>query len=78
LPVVPVTHNAGYFWPRRGWLKRAGTIRVVIGPPIETEGAEPREVNERAQRWIEDTLARLVEQTQPVAPGARATTPPSS
>jgi 1-acyl-sn-glycerol-3-phosphate acyltransferase len=59
LPVVPVAHDAGYFWPRRGWLKRPGTIRVVIGPPIETRGVEPRVVNERAQRWIEDTLARL-------------------
>jgi 1-acyl-sn-glycerol-3-phosphate acyltransferase len=59
LPVVPVSHNAGHFWPRRGWLKRRGTIRLVIGPPIETKGAEPRAVNERVQRWIEDTLVDL-------------------
>jgi 1-acyl-sn-glycerol-3-phosphate acyltransferase len=59
LPVVPVTHNAGFFWPRRGWLKRPGTIRVVIGPPIGTKGVEPRVVNERAQQWIEGTLASL-------------------
>ncbi len=59
LPVVPVTHNAGYFWPRRGWLKKPGTIRLVIGPPIETNGVEPRVVNEQAQQWIEDTLAKL-------------------
>jgi 1-acyl-sn-glycerol-3-phosphate acyltransferase len=59
LPVVPVAHNAGDFWPRRSWLKRPGTIRVVIGPPIPTSGVEPRLVNERAQRWIEATLARL-------------------
>jgi 1-acyl-sn-glycerol-3-phosphate acyltransferase len=59
LPVVPVAHNAGYFWPRRGWLKKPGTIRVVIGPPIETKGAEPRAVNERAQQWIEQTLDTL-------------------
>lgn len=59
LPVVPVAHNAGYFWPRRGWLKKPGTIRVVIGPPIETAGVDPRVVNERAQQWIEGTLARL-------------------
>jgi 1-acyl-sn-glycerol-3-phosphate acyltransferase len=59
LPVVPVTHNAGVFWPRRGWLKRPGTIRVVIGPPIGTKGVEPRVVNERAQQWIEGTLASL-------------------
>jgi 1-acyl-sn-glycerol-3-phosphate acyltransferase len=59
VPVIPVAHDAGYYWPRRGWLKRAGTIRVVIGPPIETRGVEPRVVNEQAQRWIEDTVARL-------------------
>lgn len=60
LPVIPVAHNAGYFWPRRGWLKKPGTIRVVIGPPIETQGVEPRVVNERAQQWIESTLAGIV------------------
>ena len=59
LPIVPVTHNAGYFWPRRGWLKKPGAIRLVIGPPIETKGVEPRVVNERAQQWIESTLAAL-------------------
>jgi 1-acyl-sn-glycerol-3-phosphate acyltransferase len=59
VPIVPVAHNAGYFWPRRGWLKKRGTIRVVIGEPISTVGVEPREVNERAQRWIETTLERL-------------------
>jgi 1-acyl-sn-glycerol-3-phosphate acyltransferase len=59
LPVVPVAHNAGDFWPRRSWLKRPGTIRVVIGPPISTSGVEPRLVNERTQRWIEATIARL-------------------
>ena len=36
--IVPVAHNAGYFWPRRGLLKKRGTIRVIIGPPIEAAG----------------------------------------
>jgi hypothetical protein len=31
----------------------------VIGPPIGTKGVEPRVVNERAQQWIEGTLASL-------------------
>lgn len=51
--VIPVAHNAGYFWPRRGLLKKRGTIRVVIGAPIETRGRDPREINEEAQRFIE-------------------------
>jgi 1-acyl-sn-glycerol-3-phosphate acyltransferase len=59
LPIVPVAHNAGDFWPRRSWLKRPGMIRVVVGPPIPTAGVDPRLLNERTQRWIEDTVARL-------------------
>lgn len=51
--VVPVAHNAGSFWPRRGLLKKRGTIRVVIGPPIDAKGRDARELNEEAQRWIE-------------------------
>ncbi len=51
--IVPVAHNAGYFWPRRGLLKKPGTIRVVIGAPIETRGRDPREINEEVQRFIE-------------------------
>jgi len=51
--IVPVAHNAGYFWPRRGLLKKPGTIRVVIGAPIDTRGRDPREINEEAQRFIE-------------------------
>jgi 1-acyl-sn-glycerol-3-phosphate acyltransferase len=51
--IVPVAHNAGYFWPRRGLIKKPGTIRVVIGPPIDAAGRDAREVNEEVQAWIE-------------------------
>lgn len=51
--IVPVAHNSAYFWPRRGWLKKPGTIRVIIGPPIQTAGRDAREINEEAQRFIE-------------------------
>jgi 1-acyl-sn-glycerol-3-phosphate acyltransferase len=51
--VVPVAHNAGYFWPRRGLLKKPGTIRVVIGAPIITRGKDARAINEEAQRFID-------------------------
>lgn len=51
--IVPVAHDAGYFWPRRGLMKKPGTIRVVFGPPIRATGRDPREVNAEAQAWIE-------------------------
>jgi 1-acyl-sn-glycerol-3-phosphate acyltransferase len=59
-PVVPIAHNSGYFWRRRSLLKKPGMIRVVIGPPIDPTGLTPREVNERAQQWIEAKVAELV------------------
>jgi 1-acyl-sn-glycerol-3-phosphate acyltransferase len=54
--VIPVAHNAGKFWPRRGWVKKKGVIQVVIGPPIESAGRDPREINADVQNWIESTL----------------------
>ena len=58
-PVVPVAHNAGSFWPRRGFLKRPGTIRVVIGPVIDPYGKSAEEIRQLAEEWIEDTMADL-------------------
>ncbi len=57
--IIPVAHNAGEFWPRRGWLKRPGTIRVIIGAPIDTVGRDPRDLTNEIQQWIEDTVAAI-------------------
>jgi 1-acyl-sn-glycerol-3-phosphate acyltransferase len=57
--VVPVAHNAGKFWPRRGWVKHPGEIRVVIGPPIEAAGRDPRDLNEEVRAWIEGKVQTL-------------------
>ncbi len=58
-PVVPVAHNAGEFWPRRGFIKRPGTIKVVIGPAIESRGITVEEINAAAETWIEDTMRKI-------------------
>jgi 1-acyl-sn-glycerol-3-phosphate acyltransferase len=57
--VVPVSHNAGEFWPRRGILKKPGTIRVVIGEPIQAAGKDPRILNEEIRSAIEGGLGRI-------------------
>ena len=62
VPVIPVAHNAGLFWPRRGFIKRPGTIRVSIGAPIMTEGKKARAINDHARQWIETEATRLLEQ----------------
>ena len=61
-PLVPIAHDSGYYWRRRGLLKRSGTIRVVIGPPLDPRGLEPREITERAKEWVDSTVAELARQ----------------
>jgi 1-acyl-sn-glycerol-3-phosphate acyltransferase len=57
--IVPVAHNSGYYWPRRGWLKKPGCVRVMIGSPVSPAGRDVREVNEEIQSWIEATVREL-------------------
>lgn len=58
-PLVPVAHNAGDFWPRRSFLKRPGTIRIVIGPAIDPSGRDPDEITRLAREWIAATMEQI-------------------
>ena len=63
-PIVPVAHNAGVFWSKRNsFKKKPGTVEIVIGPVIKSEGRKARELNLQAEEWILQTL-----QTLPVSP----------
>lgn len=37
LPVVPVSTDSGRYWGRRAFRKRPGTIRILVGPPIDPQ-----------------------------------------
>lgn len=68
-PVVPVAHNAGVFWKRRGIIKYPGTIDVRIGPVIDSRGLSASEINKQVETWIESTkeglpLERLPKQSK--------------
>jgi 1-acyl-sn-glycerol-3-phosphate acyltransferase len=58
-PLLPVAHNAGDFWSRRSLLKKPGTIRVVIGAPIDTIALSHDEITGQAREWIEATVLRI-------------------
>lgn len=58
-PVVPVAHDAGHYWPRRGFFKRPGTIRLVIGPPVESQGRSAEEILRQTEDWVNRTVDRL-------------------
>ncbi len=59
VPLLPVAHNAGEHWPGKRFLKYPGTIRVVIGKPIDSSTAESRTLMNQAEAWIEAEVKRV-------------------
>jgi 1-acyl-sn-glycerol-3-phosphate acyltransferase len=59
VPILPVVHNAGYTWPGRRWRKHSGSIRVVIGPVIESEGKKTSVLHEEMDTWMRAEMAKL-------------------
>lgn len=57
--IVPVAHNAGDLWRRREFIKRPGTVRFCIGPPISARGRPPRDTNLVVQEWIENKMLEI-------------------
>jgi 1-acyl-sn-glycerol-3-phosphate acyltransferase len=58
-PVIPVAHNAGDYWPRYSFLKYPGTIRVKIGPVIESKGRKAADINAEAESWVAQALNEM-------------------
>lgn len=59
VPLIPVAHNAGVFWKRRGLNKFPGKIQVVIGEPIDTSGKRSVEIMQDVEDWIENKMLEL-------------------
>ncbi len=58
-PIVPVAHNAGRFWQRRGLTKYPGTIKVKIGKPIVTKGKNAKQINAEAYEWMTQAMNEI-------------------
>lgn len=58
--IVPVAHNAGYFWPKHSMGITPGVVQMVIGKPIDPAGRDPRELNQEIQDWVEAEVAKLM------------------
>lgn len=59
VPVIPIAHNAGVFWRRRGIRKYPGTIQVVIGEPMNVNGLSAAQITHKIETWIEAVQDRL-------------------
>lgn len=58
-PIVPIAHNAGVFWRRRGVRKYPGTIQMTIGPAIEPAGRKATTIMRDVEDWIEGQQEKL-------------------
>lgn len=58
--IVPVAHNAGYLWPRRGFGITPGEVVFSVGRPVDPADRDPGEVNAEIQAWIEAEVTRIV------------------
>jgi 1-acyl-sn-glycerol-3-phosphate acyltransferase len=58
-PIVPVAHNAGEFWAKRAFIKRPGTIQVVIGKPVETKGRKAADINKEIEAWMDTAMTDI-------------------
>jgi len=58
-PVIPLAHNAGEFWPRYSFLKYPGTIKVKIGPVINSTDKKAKDINSEAETWIAQAMKEI-------------------
>lgn len=54
VPVIPVAHNAGNFWPKGPVMKKPGTIKIKIGKAISIVNKNPSEITSTAEEWINE------------------------
>jgi 1-acyl-sn-glycerol-3-phosphate acyltransferase len=59
--VIPVAHDAGKAWPRHGFLKYPGVIKLVIGDKIAIgeNTKKVSDINRQVYQWMESQMTRL-------------------
>ncbi len=57
IPIIPITHNAGEFWPKHSFIKYPGTIKVLFGEPINIEEKKDEEFKKRMENWMDQKLS---------------------
>ena len=58
-PIVPVAHNSGNYWARKQLTKKPGTIQMIIGEKITTQGKTAAQINHEVYNWISTQRVKL-------------------
>lgn len=59
VPVVPLVHNAGIYWPGKSFIKYPGTVQVRVGKPVDVDGRSVDEVQKDATEWMEQQMREI-------------------
>ncbi len=58
-PIIPVAHDAGKAWPRHGFIKHPGVIKLIIGAKIATKDETATVLNQKVFDWMENEMTLL-------------------
>lgn len=51
--IIPIAHNAGKFWQKNSFIRKAGVIQCKVGKPISSKNKTAKELMQQAREWIE-------------------------
>ena len=57
--VIPIAHDAGKAWPKKGFIKRPSKIKMVIGEKIVVQDKSATELNKQVYQWMEGQMEKL-------------------
>ena len=52
--ILPVYHNSGDFWQKGQFVKKSGTITMIIGKSINPSKLSTRELTKKIEQWAKD------------------------
>lgn len=59
--ILPISHNAGFFWGRNSFLKYPGKITIKIGKPFNIKNMGIEEINQEIKQWIDENVKKISE-----------------
>lgn len=59
VPIVPLVHNAGLFWPGKSFIKYPGTVEVRVGEPVFVGDRSVDEVHKEVVEWMERSMREI-------------------
>ena len=68
--VIPVAHDGGKSWPKHGFLKYPGVIRLVVGDKItlDEQIEKASDINKNVYQWMEAQMTQLEGKKPDTAP----------